>query len=241
METDIQGGIFNLGSIFSGFNILNKAIPVRKGLSPANQAYKNEIGNIPISSLKVMRTPLKQYIGTALNVLSLGKWQEAVKKYGYDRVFHLSIVGTLTDGRQFITEKNETVQLRPFKPTDVSSETQTINVPIINTSGLTINQLFDNAERTKADAFWKYDPITNNCQDYVITMLGASHLLNQTLVDFIKQDVAEIQKEIDKRNPLASRIMSGITDLASRFRRITGTGLDEGEDEYGYDDYDNQT
>lgn len=222
----IQGGLFGLDSLMNAFNVFNKVVDIRRDLSPADKAFKTENGNQLIVSLNVLRTPLKKYVNSALNILTLGKFQEAVKQNGFDQLFHLFIQGKLQNGVEFILEKNETIQLRAYKASDVNSQTELKSVDVAG-KNITINSLFENAENTQKDRFWAYDGLTNNCQDFVIAVLGSSGLLTPDLEYFIKQNAQGIAETINDRNPIASSIMKGTTDFAAKMRRVFGLGLDD--------------
>lgn len=218
------GGLLGFGSLIDGFKLFKQIVPVRKALSPSDQSFMNQFGEKPIVSMSVIRTPIQQYINVALSAITLGKWREAIRKYGFDKMFHLGLIGKLSDGTQFITQKNDTVRLRVYSENDVNSQTETRSVDLRGENP-TLQSLFANAQRERGDQFWVYDAFSNNCQDYIIALLGSSGLLTQSLIDFIKQDVSKMVGEIDKRNPIASRIVRGATDISSRLRRLVGRGL----------------
>jgi hypothetical protein len=219
-----RGGLINFSNVYDAFQTFNKAVDIRKDLSPADKAFKFENGTQPIVGLNVLRTPLKKYVNAGLNILTLGKFQEAVEKHGYDRMFHLFIMGRLQNGVEFILEKNETVRLRKYTSSDVNSQTELKSVNIQG-KNLTIDSLFENALNNEKDRFWAYDGLKNNCQDFVLSVLGSSGLLNDELKQFIKQNAEGIAEEINDRNPIASTIMRGTTDFAAKMRRVFGMGL----------------
>lgn len=224
------GGLLGFGSLIDGFKLFKQVIPIRKALSPSDQSFMNQFGGRPIVSMSVIRTPIQQYVNVALSAITLGKWKDAIRKYGFDKMFHLGLVGKLDDGTQFITQKNDTVRLRVYSETDVNSQTESRSVDL-DDKNPTLQSLFDNAQRERGDQFWVYDAFSNNCQDFIIALLGSSGLLTQSLVDFIKQDVSRMVSDIDKRNPIASRIVRGVTDISSRLRRLVGRGLVPGDED----------
>lgn len=220
-----RGGLLGFSNVFDALRLFNKVVDIRKDLSPADRAFKLENGTQPIVALQVVRTPLKKYVNSALNILTVNKFQESVEKYGYDNMFHLFIMGKLQNGVEFVLEKNETVRLRPYSKSDSTSQTEVMSVPL-NQRKINIDDLFENALNSQKDRFWEYDGLKNNCQDFVIAVLGSSGLLNQNLQFFIKQNAQGIAEEINERNPIASSIMKGTTDFAAKMRRVFGLGLD---------------
>lgn len=219
-----SGGLLGVSNVIDAFQMLNKAVDIRRDFSPADKAFKFENGTQPIVALNVMRTPLKKYVNAGLNILTLGKFQEAVKRYGYDNMFHLFLMGRLQNGVEFVLEKNETVRLRKYTSSDVNSQTELKSVNIEG-KALTIDSLIDNTLNAEKDRFWAYDGLKNNCQDFVLSVLGANGLLNDDLKEFIKQNAQGIAEEINERNPIASTIMKGTTDFAAKMRRVFGLGL----------------
>jgi hypothetical protein len=174
--------------------------------------------------MSIVRTPLERYVGTALNVLTIGTWEKSVASAGYDKVFHLYLVLNFADAFPIIFEKNETVRLRPFDISkDQGPQTQSSTVETYGANTLTLYQLFQNTlGEMGRDLFYTYDAFQNNCQNFVKNVLGANKILTPRNEKFIMQDVASIARNLPSyTKPVASRI----TTLARKFREIFGKGL----------------
>jgi hypothetical protein len=215
-------------SLNTAYDLFSK-IPVRHALSPADQAFKNQYGNWPITSMTVIRTPIQKFVSKALNWLSLGAYEDAVEKYGYDNIFHLALIGTSSDNInsvRWITEERGVVSLREFKPTDIGPQAQQINVPLTNDLRLSLDSMYSDALLAIGDQFWVYNATTDNCQDFLLALLGSSHLLTPDLTKFIKQPVESIVQSLDSRNPLTTQITHAITQTHAKLRSLFGFGLD---------------
>ena len=158
-------------------------------------------GEEPITSLSVIRTPVQSAISTVLNVATLGAFKAALAKYNYDQLFHLAIE---VNGR-YVIEKNATVQFT--SGTRSGGERKQAPVP----AGVKVKDLF---KRGSSAGFWLYDPRTNNCQDFIITILAGIGALTFELRVFIKQDAAAIFATMPA---YAGKLAKFVTDLGGRF------------------------
>ena len=59
------------------------------------------------------RVPLTKMLDRAINVLSFGSWGKLKKKYGYDQMFHLSMVLRLDNNTNVSMEKLEVPTIKP--------------------------------------------------------------------------------------------------------------------------------
>jgi hypothetical protein len=221
-ENEMEGGF--LPQLYAAYK-LTKLIPLRKNFNLSDSAFYKAKGNWEITKITVCRSPVQSFIGTSLNLLTLGAWQKAVSKYGYDRLFHLYLELELRApiGGKTITaifEKNETP--RVFEKTTPSpSTTECKDIPI--KAGLNLTSFVQNTIARMGDDFWRYSALGgNNCQVQIINALGANNLLTSDLQNFILQDVKKIAEELPQ---YSKSIMQDTTDLARRLRTVTGQGL----------------
>lgn len=187
----------------------------------------NEYGDNEIVELKIMRTPINSMIDKALNFLSFNKWDSLKKKYGFDQLFHLSLVATVKDGdnlKNIIMEKNEVVNVSTDYRT--SPKTQLFNLPKINKK-ITVRQLLENARQKVGDnLFFLYDAFTNNCQFFIKYLLESSGLMTPEAQNFLFQDISELVKELPSYLPKVAR---SVTDLGGIVSRLRGDGKDNYE------------
>jgi hypothetical protein len=181
-----------------------------------------DFGNDRITKMEIARTPL--FIGwdVALDYMSNNRWFELKKKYGFDKLFHLSLLVTVDHNNsptQVVLEKNERINISPdFK---LSPATEKLEVPIVG-KNLTILELLSNARSKVGDkAFFEYDAFYNNCQFFIKYLLESSGLLTPENKAFLFQDIKDIVKELPPDLPVKIR---GITWLGAIISKLTGKG-----------------
>ena len=231
-QQEEDAGALGFSDIGTAFTLFKKLVPIRKGFSKTDKAFMAKYGSWRIQSMTIIRTPLSSYVDKALNLLSVGEWQSTKSKVGYDKMFHLAIIGMLQPPAglnatpiKFITERNDTVRIREFEANDVGRDTQTMDVPLTNATSRTLNNIFDTAIRDLGDRLWEYDPFTNNCQNYVLQILGEDNLLTPQIQHFVLQNIASVASSLDKINPYTTGIAKGLIGLSARLRALTGKGL----------------
>ena len=194
-------------------------VPIRRNYSPADRKLVESVWTIPIARIVVGRTPLAKMVGVALNAVTLGLWEREVAKVGYDKIFHLFMMITLANGKSYLMEKNETPRFY-LAPSTFAPGTEFIDVPL--TVDTTVRGLILNAQNQMQGAYWTYDPFHNNCQDFVIHVLGDSNLLTDEITRFVKQPVSSIVENLPF---YTGAVAKGVTDFSARLRTITGRGL----------------
>jgi len=199
---------------------------VRKDLSKSNKAFYNKVKNVPMYSMMVVRKPLASVFGKLLNLVSGGKWNQALANQPHDKLFHLYVLLTYMDNgivKFALTERNETVIFRAASSADfVDNKSDVMQVPY-NANSLTLGAVFDNAVKDDP-SIWVYNFETSNCQDYVIKLLQRNNLLTPELQSFVKQDTKELVEKT--LHPVVKSGLTAITDIAAIGRKITGMGLD---------------
>ena len=193
----------------------------REGFNNLSTKTLNDYGNDPIKELYIIRTPISDSLNTAINLVSLGKWSELKKKYGFDKLFHLGLVAKLDSGKEIIMEKNEVVNITPnFKNADNSEK---LNVPF--NGSLSINKILNSARTEVGDKkFFLYDSFKNNCQSFVKMLLENQGLFNSKTKDFLFQDLKDIYSELPDYVP---KVMSGFTNVGAFANKILGKGQDK--------------
>jgi len=94
---------------------------------------------------------------------------------------------------------------------------------------ITFGTLLGNAQKSvSVEEYFRYDPLTNNCQNYIITVLKANGILalNPKAQDFVYQDLGTLKAELPT---YAQTIMKRLTDIAGRADiALHGYGLTQG-------------
>ena len=80
----------------------------REDYPSSHQRIINKYGEYRIKNIRVGRTPLPSIITKILNVVSLGAYNKLLKESPYDKLFHLFVVITLSNGTvvKILLEKN---------------------------------------------------------------------------------------------------------------------------------------
>jgi hypothetical protein len=185
-------------------------------------------GNYDIKSIKAIRTPIINVLNSLMNVITLGKFKQLQKEYGYDKLYHLAIVVTLNDTKDtsLVIEKNEKITITMFKPSMITNKTETVDVPM-NYKKVSLYDLLNNARRSFGDyLFFSYDGTgrsgkTNNCQDFIMMLLTSSGLGNNESKNFIKQELDEMLQQLGSS---FHRFTKGVTDKANELTSFIGLG-----------------
>ena len=182
--------------------------------------FLKKYGGYIIQSVVVCRKPVQSVIQGVLNAVSFGRFEREKKKLGYDDMYHLYLQLTIVNPAnpqhrvQVTAEKNHVVQVH----TSHSSCPQSVTVSV--PSGKTVFDLFDRASDLQGNAFWQYDPISNNCQVFAKTVLEANGMLNPNAESFILQPAKSLLSSE------AQKFASSVTDLAGRLDALVlGAGL----------------
>jgi hypothetical protein len=196
-------------------DLISKVIPKKRAAGVLPRPVRKileSIGNEPITSLVVVRTPLDKFLTGLVNVISLGDFSKAMKANSYDSMFHL----TLFINNKYQYEKLEVVSLKTGNPIKKKSETAQVNIPA--GWNATIQQFIDKHKLEMGDETYSdYNAFTNNCQDFLISALKANGLLTSELQGFIKQPIEGIVKNIPS---WTGKVSKAITDAAARVNRL---------------------
>jgi hypothetical protein len=194
----------------------------RLDFQPNDRRFLKQNGDKSIHQLTIYRKPIDSKLNAILNVLSLNEWNQAMKEYGYDALFHLYLKIDY-DGGSCKLEKNEVVNIDPWTKED---EVQAQFMPIILSKHMTIRDLIDYTRRFMGEVkFFTYDSWENNCQVFVISILQANGLLelNPQAYTFIYQEVQDLKRSLS--SPV-QKLVKRTTDFAHRLNiLVKGKGL----------------
>lgn len=168
----------------------------------------NKYGNEVIKSITLKRTAVSGLLTGALSVFSLGKFGERMKK-SFDELFHLFMdINTVQNGPSISLEKIERVNMIVNPPRRPDEEVKQVsNIP----QGITIIQLMENGRKRLGNQFFRYDAMKNNCQDFLLNVLQASGIGDQSDYEFIKQDTEKLFKGL----PILKGIAHTATDTGA--------------------------
>ena len=207
------------GSIISFF---------KKKLSPNLSGYTNktitalkQFGDIPIKKMAIYRTPLHNMLSKAINVISLGKWNELQKKYGFDKFFHLALIVHLENNKTIMIQKLDVIDVSPSFKTASDTEIDYID-NYDPARKLTINEMFTNARENVDNGRWfGYNGLTNNCQYFIRYILENNGLYDEQAEDFLFQNISDLVQELPG---YVGKLMKGVTDAAAIYTNLSGKG-----------------
>jgi hypothetical protein len=103
---------------------------VRIDYSPPVRAFLEDKGGMLVEDLRIRRTPIGSAINGALVLVIAGQWEQAKVKYGYDKLFHLSLVanGSVVVAKNAVVNVGPVDRVKGAKYYSVSSQgTTTLN------------------------------------------------------------------------------------------------------------------
>lgn len=218
-------------------NITSRGI--RTDYPPKARETLVRLGGGTVYDIQLMREPIQSYINTALNFISLGKWNEAKRNLNYDKLFHLSLVARLAmpDGerKDVKIEKNEVINITDsFSSKERSkfqhgsgADTETYRVPV--PCCITLQEMMDRAAHTVGESFFRYDAFTNNCADFINNILAANGLATPQISAWVLQPADQLLLQLPKYvSPFARLVtnIAGLADLALEGRgELVGAGV----------------
>lgn len=196
-EKEMKGdGLYDIAT--SLFNSSTSQPPVVRKLL-------EEHGGESITDLQVRRMPLSSLLKNLIGYLSWGYVTKMLKKTGYDKLYHLQLYVKTTEGTEFVVEKNERINV--LKNTKMNQFTEMAYVGFNKT--ITVNDLFANTQKYMGPRYYPYNPITNNCQVFINSILDANEINTPELKIFINQPVMEIFST----SPILKKIMDYVIHL----------------------------
>lgn len=204
-----------------------------KNVFTANDRYNNKstaslkkYGAYEITNIEIRRDPIMSVIDSALNLVSLGKFDILKKKYNYDDMNHLYAIFTVNMNGQrkpILVEKNEVINITDVIPIKTS---KTESIMIGTNKGLTINSLLDNTLKAIGkDNFFIYDGFGNrNCQSFIKSILESNGIYNDKIASFVFQPMEQFKKEFG----YTSGVSKFITDVGAFTNRLLGKGNEDG-------------
>ncbi|RTL06722.1 hypothetical protein EKK58_04265 [Candidatus Dependentiae bacterium] len=190
----------------------------------------NKYGNDNINAIRIARTPLNKVLDKTIDALSFGKFGSLVKKEGYNTLYHLSLILSLSSGERLIYEKNEVVYIHPVsQSSSLKPNTQYMDIPV--NKKITLNEFINNAIKYMGEKnYFQYRSLTNNCQNFIENSLKGSGLADAKTAGFIFQDMSNIRKEMNKTHGYFEKLLNGVTETGARASVLMGKGIDLGDD-----------
>ena len=211
----LRAGVKNVYGRVKGF-----ITGVRNDYQPYVRTLLEKVSNNKIIKLVVIREPIKQVVNMLVNAITDNKVNEFKKQVGVDDLFHLFMIATLDDGRLIRIEKNSEIDVKQISSMPKVNNDNMLNINI--STPITVNELLTNTKNKIGDrAFWDYDSIKNNCQDFLYNVLYTNGFesSNPSMKSFIKQDLTRLSKSLSSTS---KNIMNTITNLGKKAQILVG-------------------
>ena len=203
---------------------------VKKGYNETSNKSLRKYGDKRIIALNVYRTPLSKIATTLLNIGSFGAYGRAKEELNYDKLFHLALVATVDDNgiyKNVILEKDPKISISTHYPTNENTETHPVN---LHGKKFTIIEMTESLRRKLGDdEYFSYSAFQGrNCQNYILGLLEVMDLLNESLTEFIYQDLTKLKNKLPSYVPALS---DKITNLGAISHQILGKGYESSKSE----------
>jgi hypothetical protein len=187
-------------------------------VQPTFEKYKN----FRILSAQLRREPILAFVDKFINLISFGKFNQAKKDLGYDKMFHLSLILQLENGPKLLVEKNERINMTTsFKDgpqVQYSPPQGVLTIP----GNPTLGEFYDKTLKAVGEhQFFTYNAFQQNCQAFIADLLRSNGALTPEAQTFVMQDAQTVIKQLPF---YVSKIAQFATDTAGRVRQFFGFG-----------------
>jgi len=224
-----------VGKTKAGQAVDKKIKELEKFFSPDYENYPNKskktlekYGNDIITGIELTRTTLGKPVKTALEALSLGTFDEARQKAGYDQYFHLQMICSVKSPKghtkKITIQKNERIIISDtISGLDESTEFKII--PLHN-KVVSMNEMLEKTRLKDGDkVFFGYDGFNNrglNCQSFIKHLLEGVGLWTDDIKKFTYQDLTKVIESIPD---LGRDLINFVPALGNWFSKVTGQGI----------------
>lgn len=143
-------------------------------------------GDLIITNLDVCRIPVFGLYEKLLNVLTFGQMKKKMIKRGYDKLYHMYLEFTLSDGSIWSLEKNQRVNvIKGTQSNRKGSECRHVKY-----GKKTLKNFIETSEKANIKDFYTYNFFEANCQRFVENLLNTNGV---TVLDkFIVQNISDL-------------------------------------------------
>lgn len=178
------------------------------------RAVFDKVKDEKITSLEVIRNPLSKPLEGILSAFTGFELERKLKQENYDHLFHLKI---RINGK-YDFEKEQASHFGYAKNNPDQEIMKIHEIP-----NETIEEFVENTIKKMGNAFFNYDGLRNNCQDFILAVLHGNGIHNSQYDSWIKQNTDEIFKSTPS---FMRKVMNKVTDIANRAQILEeGTGI----------------
>ena len=183
-------------------NLASRVILNTKQLPPYVSDFLKQNGNNKVINMVLARSTVPIAIRKLMVGLSGAK----------DRVlYHLYLIVTMENGKRFIIEKNERINIS----TTVPKAVQLLNVNG-NGNEIYVKELITKTKQMMGNQkFFNYNASSNNCQVFIANVLKSNGLLNDENYAFIKQDTSDLFARDGNLRMISNTVVNEIAGRAN--------------------------
>ena len=204
-----EKGLIGQGIIEKIKDIGHKVFHGRNDYPPSFKRLLDKYGNETVSRVEIYRQPILSIFSTILNLATKGEAERRLKETDKDKLFHISLWATLSNGKTLLIEKNEVLNMKENPKREKESESIEAPTPPAN---LTLREMLEKTKERMGDKFFTYRAIDNNCGFFIENILQANDMDSPPVMTFIKQEA----KKILEGFPRLAKAMNLMTDIAGR-------------------------
>ena len=202
---------------------LDKTLSYRTKYTNETQKTLNNYGNKIIADITVVKTPVKTLLINVMNALSFGNFKDLMQQHGFDQMFHLGLIVNI-DGKRIIIEKLAEVNISTNYEKGYNESSETLQLTNYN-QNITLNNLMETTRNFMGDKnYFDYDAFTNNCQNFIKSILQANNMLTDITDSFIYQDISQMYEVLKEKSPYLATTARLTTRLGGWWNRLTGAG-----------------
>ena len=184
----------------------------------------DKVGNEKVNKIVIFRKPLGNMLTKTLNKLTKNALDNFLKTATYDKFFHLGII---INGKYLMDKQDSFTFKKVNGARFLRTKGMQTSIPTINFQGLTINKIVEKTKAKMGDSkFFGYQPLTNNCQDFIIALLDSINAKFDR--PFVKQNVEQLSKTVPSWKQKIAEFLVAIPRTAKRVK--VARGIDEDEE-----------
>lgn len=191
-------------------------------LPPKVRTFLDKNGDMIVNDAVVIRCPLESAVKYLLSFISLGTYENAVKQANYDKMFHLAL---FINGK-YVLDKQEVIKFQEGNPMKKDCESMKVD---LKGKSITFRELVDKTKSYMGDSkFTNYNSKSNNCQDFILSVLASNDLSSPQLISFIKQDASAVFNRLPSYTEKVATFFTGVGAVANKV--IEGENIKVGGD-----------
>ena len=173
-------------------------------------------GEARIMQIRIFREPVRGALAKVVDWFTAGDLQRQMQKNAYDKLFHLSMLISLSTGVDITMEKNAAVTTHVGK---LQYGVEAQSVVAFSGQGPELRTfVYNSIQRAGANDFWVYDAFGKNCQDFIYNCLQANTMMTPAVGDFIRQNLLDVAS----KHPTSAKFFTALTDISGV---LTGGGM----------------